>query len=133
MPREADAVQIIARRAEGGMRDALSILDQALSLTAGSELTTAIAEEITGSISLAALDQYVAAILAHDATAALDQLAIIFDNGKNMARFVTDLLQYLRSLDCPDRRKNTHASDLFAANLEADQVPVFCPDWPGDD
>ena len=89
---EADAVQIIARRAEGGMRDALSILDQALSLTAGSELTTAIAEEITGSISLAALDQYVAAILAHDATAALDQLAIIFDNGKNMARFVTDLL-----------------------------------------
>ena len=45
---EADAVQIIARRAEGGMRDALSILDQALSLTAGSELTTAIAEEITG-------------------------------------------------------------------------------------
>ena len=45
---EADAVQIIARRAEGGMRDALSILDQALSLTAGSELTTAIAEEDYG-------------------------------------------------------------------------------------
>ncbi len=44
-------------------------MDQALSLTSGSELTIAIAEEITGSISLAALDQYVAAILAHDATA----------------------------------------------------------------
>ena len=123
---EADAVQIIARRAEGGMRDALSILDQALSLTAGSELTTAIAEEITGSISLAALDQYVAAILAHDATAALDQLAIIFDNGKNMARFVTDLLQYLRDLLIAQTGgENTHASDLFAANLEADQARLF--------
>ena len=123
---EADAVQIIARRAEGGMRDALSILDQALSLTAGSELTTAIAEEITGSISLAALDQYVAAILAHDATAALDQLAIIFDNGKNMARFVTDLLQYLRDLlIIQTGGENTHASDLFAANLEADQARLF--------
>ena len=123
---EADAVQIIARRAEGGMRDALSILDQALSLTAGSELTTAIAEEITGSISLAALDQYVAAILAHDATAALDQLAIIFDNGKNMARFVTDLLQYLRDLLIVQTGgENTHASDLFAANLEADQDRLF--------
>lgn len=123
---EADAVQIIARRAEGGMRDALSILDQALSLTAGSELTTAIAEEITGSISLAALDQYVAAILAHDATAALDQLAIIFDNGKNMARFVTDLLQYLRDLLIVQTGgENTHASDLFAANLEADQARLF--------
>lgn len=123
---EADAVQIIARRAEGGMRDALSILDQALSLTAGSELTTAIAEEITGSISLAALDQYVAAILAHDATAALDQLAIIFDNGKNMARFVTDLLQYMRDLLIAQTgRENTHNSDLFAANLEADQARLF--------
>lgn len=123
---EADAVQIIARRAEGGMRDALSILDQSLSLTAGSELTTAIAEEITGSISLAALDQYVAAILAHDATAALDQLAIIFDNGKNMARFVTDLLQYLRDLLIVQTGgENTHASDLFAANLEADQARLF--------
>ena len=123
---EADAVQIIARRAEGGMRDALSILDQALSLTAGSELTTAIAEEITGSISLAALDQYVAAILAHDATAALDQLSIIFDNGKNMARFVTDLLQYLRDLLIVQTGgENTHASDLFAANLSADQARLF--------
>ena len=123
---EADAVQIIARRAEGGMRDALSILDQALSLTAGSELTTAIAEEITGSISLAALDQYVAAILDHDATAALDQLAIIFDNGKNMARFVTDLLQYLRDLLIVQTGgENTHASDLFAANLAADQARLF--------
>lgn len=123
---EADAVQIIARRAEGGMRDALSILDQALSLTAGSELTTAIAEEITGSISLAALDQYVAAILAHDATAALDQLAIIFDNGKNMARFATDLLQYLRDLLIVQTGgENTHASDLFAANLAADQARLF--------
>ena len=123
---EADAVQIIARRAEGGMRDALSILDQALSLTAGSELTTAIAEEITGSISLAALDQYVAAILAHDATAALDQLVIIFDNGKNMARFVTDLLQYLRDLLIVQTGgENTHNSDLFAANLEVDQARLF--------
>lgn len=123
---EADAVQIIARRAEGGMRDALSILDQALSLTAGSELTTAIAEEITGSISLAALDQYVAAILNHDATAALDQLTIIFDNGKNMARFVTDLLQYLRDLLIVQTGgENTHASDLFVANLAADQARLF--------
>ena len=123
---EADAVQIIARRAEGGMRDALSILDQALSLTAGSELTTAIAEEITGSIGLAALDQYVAAILDHDVTAALDQLAIIFDNGKYMARFVTDLLQYLRDLLIVQTGgENTHASDLFAANLAADQARLF--------
>ena len=85
---EEEAVAIIARRAEGGMRDALSILDQALSLTAGAQLTTATAEEITGSISQEALDLYVAALAVQDATAALDQLNLIFDNGKNMARFL---------------------------------------------
>ena len=93
---EKEGVQIIARRAEGGMRDALSILDQALSLTQENRLTTDIAEEITGSISLGALDAYVAALIAHDAVTALDNLNLIFDSGKNMARFVTDLLHYLR-------------------------------------
>ena len=85
---EQEGVQIIARRAEGGMRDALSILDQALSLTQENRLTTDIAEEITGSISLGALDAYVAALIAHDAVTALDNLNLIFDSGKNMARFV---------------------------------------------
>ena len=62
--------------------DALSILDQALSLTQENRLTTDIAEEITGSISLGALDAYVAALIAHDAVAALDNLNLIFDSGK---------------------------------------------------
>ena len=60
----------------------LSILDQALSLTQENRLTTEIAEEITGSISLGALDAYVAALIAHDAVAALDNLNLIFDSGK---------------------------------------------------
>ncbi len=42
--------EIIARRAEGGMRDALSILDQALSLTQRDGTNTAISEEITGAV-----------------------------------------------------------------------------------
>ncbi len=60
-------------------------------------MTTDIAEEITGSISLGALDGYVAALIAHDAVAALDNLNLILIAVK-MARFVTDLLQYLRDL-----------------------------------
>ena len=123
---EEEAVAIIARRAEGGMRDALSILDQALSLTAGAQLTTATAEEITGSISQEALDHYVAALSAQDATAALDQLNLIFDNGKNMARFVTDLLQYLRDLLIVQTGgENLHVSDRFNQNLSIPQATLF--------
>ena len=123
---EKEGVQIIARRAEGGMRDALSILDQALSLTQENRLTTDIAEEITGSISLGALDAYVAALIAHDAVAALDNLNLIFDSGKNMARFVTDLLQYLRDLIIVKTGgENHHASELFLENLKTPQNTLF--------
>ena len=123
---EEEAVAIIARRAEGGMRDALSILDQALSLTAGAQLTTATAEEITGSISQEALDLYVVALSAHDATAALEQLNLIFDNGKNMARFVTDLLQYLRDLLIVQTGgENLHVSERFNQNLAIPQATLF--------
>ena len=123
---EEEAVGIIARRAEGGMRDALSILDQALSLTAGAQLTTATAEEITGSISQEALDLYVVALSTQDATAALDQLNLIFDNGKNMARFVTDLLQYLRDLLIVQTGgENLHVSERFNQNLAIPQATLF--------
>jgi len=123
---ETEAVEIIARRAEGGMRDALSILDQALSLTQDARLTTAVSEEITGTISLSALDNYVAALAQKDVTRALENLNLIFDNGKSMTRFVTDLLQYLRDiLIVQTGGENTHYSDLFKDNLGLSQAVLF--------
>lgn len=123
---EPDAVEIIARRAEGGMRDALSILDQALSLTQGNALTTAISEEITGTISLSALDDYVAALSQQDVPKALDSLNLLFENGKSMTRFVTDLLQYLRDLLVVQTGgENTHHSPVFMDNLALSQESLF--------
>lgn len=123
---EPEAVEIIARRAEGGMRDALSILDQALSLTQGNELTTAISEEITGTISLSALDDYVAALSQQDVPKALDSLNLLFENGKSMTRFVTDLLQYLRDLLVVQTGgENTHHSPVFMDNLALSQGSLF--------
>lgn len=123
---EPEAVEIIARRAEGGMRDALSILDQALSLTQGNELTTPISEEITGTISLSALDDYVAALSQQDVPKALDSLNLLFENGKSMTRFVTDLLQYLRDLLVVQTGgENTHHSPVFMDNLALSQESLF--------
>ena len=123
---ETEAVEIIARRAEGGMRDALSILDQALSLTQEATLTTAVSEEITGTISLSALDHYVAALAQKDVPAALKNLDLIFENGKSMTRFVVDLLQYLRDiLIVQAGGENTHHSDAFERNLALPQDVLF--------
>ena len=123
---ETEAVEIIARRAEGGMRDALSILAQALSLTQEATLTTAVSEEITGTISLSALDHYVAALAQKDVPGALQNLDLIFENGKSMTRFVVDLLQYLRDiLIVQAGGENTHHSDAFERNLALPQDVLF--------
>lgn len=123
---DAEAVAMIARRAEGGMRDALSILDQALSLSADRHLLLETAEEITGSISLRALDDYLAHIRQKEVPEALAKLQLIFDNGKSMNRFATDLLYYLRDLLIVQTGgENTHTSSTFTDNLAFPREQIF--------
>lgn len=123
---DQEALTLIARRAEGGMRDALSILDQALSLSSNNYVSLETAEEITGSISLGALDDYLANVISHETTAALTNLETIFDSGKSMSRFATDLLLYLRDLLIVQTGgENTHTSQTFEDNLSLDQNLIF--------
>ncbi|HFI0232025.1 TPA: DNA polymerase III subunit gamma/tau [Streptococcus suis] len=120
------ALTIIARRAEGGMRDALSILDQALSLSHDQTVTLEIAEEITGSISLRALDDYIASLRQADSVSALGHLQTLFDQGKSMSRFATDLLHYLRDLLIVQTGgEDTHLTAGFTENLALDQARIF--------
>lgn len=123
---DEQALTIIARRAEGGMRDALSILDQALSLSHDQTVSLEIAEEITGSISLRALDDYVASLRQGDSVSALGHLQTLFDQGKSMSRFATDLLHYLRDLLIVQTGgENTHLTAGFTENLALDQARIF--------
>lgn len=123
---EEEALALIAKRAEGGMRDALSILDQALSLSADNQVTLAVAEEITGSISIRALDDYVSHLIQKDPASALEKLALIFENGKSMSRFATDLLSYLRDLLLAKTGGETlYQSETFAENLALATEDIF--------
>ncbi|HEM5299557.1 TPA: DNA polymerase III subunit gamma/tau [Streptococcus suis] len=123
---DEQALTIIARRAEGGMRDALSILDQALSLSQNQQVTLEIAEEITGSISLRALDDYVASLRQGDSVTALQHLQTLFDQGKSMSRFATDLLHYLRDvLIVQTGGEDAHLTTGFSENLALEQARIF--------
>ncbi|HFI0037001.1 TPA: DNA polymerase III subunit gamma/tau [Streptococcus suis] len=123
---DEQALTIIARRAEGGMRDALSILDQALSLSPDQTVSLEIAEEITGSISLRALDDYIASLRQADSVSALGHLQTLFDQGKSMSRFATDLLHYLRDLLIVQTGgENTHLTAGFTENLALNQARIF--------
>ncbi|WP_031499562.1 DNA polymerase III subunit gamma/tau [Streptococcus pyogenes] len=123
---EVDALNLIARRAEGGMRDALSILDQALSLSPDNQVAIAIAEEITGSISILALGDYVRYVSQEQATQALAALETIYDSGKSMSRFATDLLTYLRDLLVVKAGgDNQRQSAVFDTNLSLSIDRIF--------
>ncbi|HEL0610488.1 TPA: DNA polymerase III subunit gamma/tau [Streptococcus equi subsp. zooepidemicus] len=123
---EIEALHLIARRAEGGMRDALSILDQALSLSFDNRVTLAIAEEITGSISISALDDYVQHLIRQKTSQALANLETIYDSGKSMSRFATDLLTYFRDLLIVKSGGDHHRqSALFDDNLAVSFDQLF--------
>ena len=91
------AVALIANAADGGMRDALSTLDQALSF-AENGLTLDVALLVTGAISKQALDAYITAIADQQVEDALTQLDTIFADGKNMIRFTEDLMSHFRDM-----------------------------------
>ncbi|HEL0560757.1 TPA: DNA polymerase III subunit gamma/tau [Streptococcus equi subsp. zooepidemicus] len=123
---EIEALHLIARRAEGGMRDALSILDQALSLSFDNRVTLAIAEEITGSISISALDDYAQHLIRQKTSQALANLETIYDSGKSMSRFATDLLTYFRDLLIVKSGGDHHRqSALFDDNLAVSFDQLF--------
>lgn len=96
-PYEEQALSVIARAAEGGMRDALSILDQAISFS-NETITLADALAVTGSLTTEMMDRFIGACLQQDVSGALTVLESILAEGKEARRLTEDLLLYCRDL-----------------------------------
>ena len=94
---DEDALRVIANAADGGMRDALSILDQVLSF-GDDTVTLENALLVTGSVTQSLLGEYVQAVQAQDTKLALAKVEEILDAGKDVNRFVEDLISYARDL-----------------------------------
>lgn len=91
------ALHIIARAAEGGMRDALSLLDQAISFSS-EEVTVEDALTVTGSVSQAFLSRLAKAIHEKDVAGSLQVLDELLAMGKDPARFIEDMIYYFRDM-----------------------------------
>ena len=118
---EEDALLAIARGAEGGMRDALSSLDQLISFK-GDKITEEDALGVFGLVSRAALEDLSGAILKGDAATILRSVETFDSAGKNMRRLAGELLQHFRNLlVCQTLGAN-------AAGIEAtpDQIKTLC-------
>lgn len=91
------ALNVIARAAEGGMRDALSILDQVLSF-GDNKVTLDNALLVTGSVTRENLIKYLNQVQNHETVAGLQTIHAILDEGKDTKRLLEDLINCCRDL-----------------------------------
>ncbi|MCD2255441.1 DNA polymerase III subunit gamma/tau [Lactobacillus sp. CC-MHH1034] len=94
---DQEALKMVAKASEGGMRDALSILDQVLSFS-DNKLTMTNVLDVTGDLSQTQIDTLMGTIQANDTAQALTQLHQILADGKDEQRLLEDLIDYCRNL-----------------------------------
>lgn len=94
---EAEALDLIAHRAEGGMRNALTSLEQLIAYCGG-KATLEGAQNLLGSLDNADLSEIVEAIGRRDAAACFNWVAQYVETGVDLAQFVHDLAEHVRTL-----------------------------------
>nr|WP_263323965.1 DNA polymerase III subunit gamma/tau [Neobacillus sp. Marseille-Q6967] len=92
-----DALKLIARAAEGGMRDALSLLDQAISFSQD-RVTVEDALTVTGSVSQGFLNKLAKAVEEKNVAQGLEALDELLFHGKDPSRFIEDFILYYRDM-----------------------------------
>ncbi|TMV43656.1 DNA polymerase III subunit gamma/tau [Paenibacillus mesophilus] len=92
---EPEALQYVARLSDGGMRDALSLLDQIIAYT-GNHVTLEEVLGITGGIGLEQFGRLAEAVVNRDAGAALACIELMMQAGKSAEKSMENLLYYFR-------------------------------------
>lgn len=94
---EGEALELIAHRAEGGMRNALTSLEQLIAFGDGS-VTMEVAERMLGAVDSTDLADIVRTIGARDAAACFRWVAEYVETGADMAQFVANLAEHMRNM-----------------------------------
>ncbi len=97
MTAEEDALAVIARYADGGMRDALSVLDQCLSFREG-PVSAASVRQVLGLIDDEQYAAVLRAIVGRDTAAVFPLVEGLVDAGADLAEFMTGTADLLRSV-----------------------------------
>ena len=114
---EEDALGIIAAQADGGMRDALSILDQCMALAEGT-LTAERVQEALGLVGRAWIRRMAGEIAARDAAALIAQLSELLQSGRELKQVLAELAQYFRRLMIAGVGGTVSAAELCAGDAE---------------
>lgn len=94
---EDNAARLIAVHADGGLRDALSLLDQCVGMTSG-EITPSVVEELIGLVSKDWIIKFLSALHNGDGPAVLKYIQNALSEGRDGAQIIEALTQHLRAL-----------------------------------
>jgi DNA polymerase-3 subunit gamma/tau len=93
---ETDALFLIARQSAGGMRDAISLLDQMAST--GQEITLGLTQTVLGTATSQIVIELINAVLGQDAAAGMDAIHASLDAGTDPRQLARQVVDYLRAL-----------------------------------
>lgn len=95
---EDKALEYIAKSAEGGMRDALSLLDQCASFFLGKEITYDKALEVLGAVDTSVFSEFLRDLVARSVVDAYHLIDKILVQGRSLEQFLIDFTWHLRNV-----------------------------------
>lgn len=127
---EEKALSYIARLADGGMRDAFSILEQSISFYFGEHITLDKVLYLVGAVDTSLLFEMISAILNKDANKMLSLCEEVNRQGRSLRQFASDLLEHCRNLLVAKTTKG--GSDVLdysseyveKLKVQAEEIPV---------
>ncbi len=95
---EERAIRYIAKKADGSMRDALSLLDQCIAFYLGQKLTYDHVLDVLGAVDTEVFSRFLREILKNDVAQVMKHLEELVMQGRELGQFVSDFTWYLRNL-----------------------------------
>ncbi len=126
---EDKAIKYIASKAEGGMRDALSLLDQCSSFFLGKEITYERALEVLGAVDTSVFSVFLRGLCARSVTDCIGVIDRILVQGRDIDQFTNDFIWHMRNVLLAKTAEDiSEVVDITADNLkllqkEAEAVP----------
>ena len=132
LPYDDAALALLARAADGSMRDGLSLLDQALAAGSG-RVQLAPVEDMLGTVEQRHLNSIVEALIAGDARAGLAAVGEVFSLARDLSRLLADLAEMLHRIaliqQVPDYRDDSRTDwDYlvdYAARMDSEDVQLY--------
>ena len=95
---EDKAIRYIASKAEGGMRDALSLLDQCSAFFLGGQITYERALEVLGAVDTSVFSEFLRALCARSVTDSIGVIDRVINRGRDITQFTGDFIWHMRNV-----------------------------------